>query len=323
MGAGLTFRIGSIPVRVQFIFLITMVLFARSTNPGVIAVWGGVVFVSVLIHELGHALMGKAFGLAPQIEIHGMGGTTSWAEGGRKLTPGRSILVSLAGPSVGIVLGIGVMVAVSILGAPTAPLAREAVEDVIWVNLIWGIFNLLPMLPLDGGNVMAAIFALVTGGRGRRAAHFVSLGVAALVAAGALYTRQTFVAVLAGLFAFQNFRGLQAEKALEAEGPLRETLVEGFEAVNRGEGNRAIQIAEHVVQSASTAEVRNDGLKLLAYGRLLEGHWGSLMSLLEATRTELGAGELQRFEQAARELDRPEEAEKIRGWIMGTAGFQG
>jgi Zn-dependent protease len=321
MGAGLTFRIGSIPVRVQFIFLITMIFFARSTNPGVVAVWAGVVFVSILVHELGHALMGRAFGLTPQIEIHGMGGTTSWTDG-RKLTPGRSILVSLAGPAVGIVIGFAVLVAVRFVGEPAAPLAREAVEDVIWVNLVWGIFNLLPMLPLDGGNVMAAVFALISGGRGRRAAHFVSLGVAGLVGAGALYTHQVWVAVLAGLFAFQNVRGLQAEKALDAEGPLRENLAEGFLAIDRGEGNRAIQIAEQVVQNAATAEVRNGGLKLLAYGRLLEGHWGSLMSLLEATRTELGAGELTRFEQAARELDRPEEAEKIRGWIASAAGFQ-
>ena len=65
-----------------------VVLGARLQRPDLIAIWVAIVFISVLVHELGHALVGRMFGLDPQIELHGMGGTTSWvngvAGGGRK-----------------------------------------------------------------------------------------------------------------------------------------------------------------------------------------------------------------------------------------------
>src|SRR5262245_37766913 len=102
----LSFSFAGIPIRIHAVFfLMALMLGATGTqNPASIGIWVAVVLVSVLLHELGHAIAGKAFGLAPQIDLHGMGGTTSWPRG-RELGAARRVIVSLAGPMVGIAIG--------------------------------------------------------------------------------------------------------------------------------------------------------------------------------------------------------------------------
>jgi Zn-dependent protease len=314
--------LGSIPVRVHFAFLMMAILFGLTGRGLKAAVaWLLVVFVSILVHELGHALAGMAFGLSPQIDIHGMGGTTSWTAG-EALSPGKRIVVSLAGPFIGFALGVVVVIASLFIPAAPGSLLADTIEDLKWVNFGWGVFNLLPMLPLDGGNVMASALQWITGGKGQRAAHYVSIVVAGLAGLAALYLKWIFPGVLAALYIVQNVRGLSMHREPTDDGHLEPMLAEGFAAIAQGEGHRAIALGEQVVSAATNMETRRKGLQLLAQGRLLEGHWASLMQLLEAVSVELGAGELQRFEQAARELDRPEEAARIREWMNAAAGFR-
>ena len=72
------FRIFGFPVRVRASFLILSLILGIGSGgkPIGLAIWMAVVFLSVLAHELGHALMGKAFGLSPAIELGGMGGAS-------------------------------------------------------------------------------------------------------------------------------------------------------------------------------------------------------------------------------------------------------
>src|SRR5215207_11376113 len=181
-------KLGSIPVRVHGWFvLMALFLGANENDLAKLGIWVAIVVVSVVVHELGHALMGKAFGLAPRIDLHGMGGTTSFslpqgAPAPPPLGTGRRVAISLAGPLAGFAFAAIVIVAQIVGLRPSHPLAVDAIVMLEWVNVGWGVFNLLPMLPLDGGNVMASILGSVLKKRGARVARIVSIAVAASIA---------------------------------------------------------------------------------------------------------------------------------------------
>ncbi len=234
----LRFRIGTIPVRIDPAFFFTALIFnvgLLQTSARLLAVWVGVVLLSVLAHELGHAGLGLAFGLRPQIELHGLGGTTSWAAG-KSVSWGKRVAISLAGPAAGMVVG-GAVVALGATGAfpqltwgelpgvTDALLGRVegrtlgecAFLWLLWVNFGWGLLNLVPMLPLDGGNAMTSTLHALTGGRGERPARIVSLAVALLALAASAVARQWWPALLSGWFLAMNWRGLRDLRAREKE----------------------------------------------------------------------------------------------------------
>ncbi|MFO0666229.1 MAG: site-2 protease family protein [Polyangiaceae bacterium] len=323
-----SFRLGSIPVRIHLPFLLGALLVGGTVgDPLHMVLWLSVVFVSVLVHELGHALVGKAFGLTPAIDLHGLGGTTSWERKDKDLTPGRSILVSLAGPFAGFLVGGITLLVVFLRGKPPAGIPSDVVQYVLLVNIGWGIFNLLPMLPLDGGNVMAAFFSWFSKEKAPKVARYasivVALSVVGLIAfrfgVASLLQQWVWFCLLTAFIVMQNVRGIQLLSKLDAEQPLQGELDEGFREIEKGNGVRAIAIAEAVFGRSISYDVRRSAIKLLAYGRLMEGQWGPLMQLLEAARVELGADELARFEQAAKELDRPDDAARIHELLQQTA----
>ncbi len=209
----LSFKLGNIPVTVHAPFLLMALLFGAQLGSDVplIAAWLVIVFVSVLAHELGHALCGIAFGLDPRIELHGMGGTTSWAH--KNVSPAKRIAISVAGPAVGIVVGGALLLARdSLFGMDLSRMARVVIVLLIEVNLYWGLLNLLPILPLDGGNALAHGLAARMGDKGFRVARYVSVVVAAVAGIYALTRGWGLWSVfLAGLFAFQNIRALTTE----------------------------------------------------------------------------------------------------------------
>ena len=169
-----------------------------------IFVWAGVLFVSILIHELGHALVARSYGLHPQIQLNAMGGLTSWRSG-RHLSPRQSILVSLAGPGAGLALG-GLVFALSTVDAITlTAIGRYAVVQLLWVNIVWSIVNLMPVVPLDGGNVTRSLVHMYRGYRDERLPAMISMVVAAALAAFALSIGLTIGAMFAGWLAYANY----------------------------------------------------------------------------------------------------------------------
>jgi len=202
-------KVFGIPFRVDPSFLMMSVLLGLGdmNEPALLVTWVAVVFVSVLLHELGHALAGRAFGMTPSILLYGMGGLTYWTEG-RPIGALRSIAVSLAGPFTGFLFG-GLVYAAAVEGAGIAPGAKGGMAglvlwDLLWVNVGWGVLNLLPILPLDGGNVLKGVIDLVTRGRGETPARAVSLLLAAFVGLFCLRYGQPWGGVLAIFFAYSN-----------------------------------------------------------------------------------------------------------------------
>jgi len=201
--------IGGVPVRVDWSFWLLAVLLGYQAREGwLLVAWVAVVLVSVLVHELGHAFTLRLFEQRPHVVLYAFGGVTFGSAPHRSRA--ESIIVSIAGPITALIL----------LGLP-AYLLRDSswalqsydryvvVHDIAWVNIVWSIANLMPVLPLDGGNVTASLV-------GERTARIISIAVAA---AGALYFLETgnqFGALFAALFAVMNFTSLQQPSGARA-----------------------------------------------------------------------------------------------------------
>ncbi|MBX7211232.1 MAG: M50 family metallopeptidase [Verrucomicrobiaceae bacterium] len=204
----LRFQIFGFPVTVHWMFWIVSALLgeaATASSPGAlqsVAVWVACVFVSVLWHELGHAFMMRRFGeQQPHILLYGGGGL---AMSRAFRTRFEQVLVSLAGPLAG--FGLAFLVWLIDRAFPAAPrsLLEGAVVRLLFINIVWSVVNLLPVIPLDGGRITEALLA-----NHRRLALTISLvcgaGLAVFFATrGSMFTTLMFAAM-----AMDNWRSLQ------------------------------------------------------------------------------------------------------------------
>jgi Zn-dependent protease len=191
-----SFRLGTVlgfPIRVNLTFVLLLVgvgIWMGQIGLAVALMTAG----SVLLHELGHALMARHLGVpVAGIELHFFGGAAQMTELPRR--PGDEIAVAAAGPAVSFALaGIGHGLA-GMTGSSALALFG-------WVNLVLAVFNLLPAFPSDGGRILRAWLAR---GRGLVAATDLAVKVGrvvclALVAAGLYFGSFQMVIVAALLW---------------------------------------------------------------------------------------------------------------------------
>lgn len=233
----LRFTLIGIPVRVHPLFwLLTVFLGGASGDLLFLVIWTVVVFVSVVAHEMGHALAMRRYGQPSYVVLYWGGGLTvpdavRWGSGWAHVTlsPGQEILISLAGPGAGFLLAAFVLAGVAAAGGsilPTAlfgvipfpsavlPAAGRAatllVTTLLWVNIFWGVINLLPVFPLDGGNVARRLLIKLDPLDGARKSLWISVITGGLVAvAGLLLFGSIFMALLFGFMAFQSYQSLR------------------------------------------------------------------------------------------------------------------
>jgi Zn-dependent protease len=195
----LNFTLFGFPVAIGFDFLIIAFLFGSVLPGQYLLVWIAILAVSILVHELGHAFALRRYGIHPKIRLWGLGGLTTW---GFVLPPRKTIVVSAAGPLVGVAMGLAAMQ----LGpwAAAGSMADWTIRMLVWVNLYWGLLNLLPIAALDGGNIATSAFVLVLGPRGR-APGLIFVAVSSLaIAAIAFAIGFPYLALVVALFAFLN-----------------------------------------------------------------------------------------------------------------------
>ncbi len=208
----LRFRLLGIPVRVHpWFWLTTALLAGQDASFEAILVWIPCVFISILVHEFGHGLMARLFRFSPSIVLYSMGGLC--ASESERQTPGQRLAVLAAGPGAGL-LFYGVLELVyQAFGTPRLGLVGgRAYLYLGYINLYWSLINLLPIWPLDGGQILGVLLGFINRRKGLSWAHVVSLIVASLLA---LYVFQYVQDILLGmfftLFAVINFQILQAQ----------------------------------------------------------------------------------------------------------------
>ena len=247
----LHFRIFGVPVRVHPLFWVVIVIMGISgggdgTPPAELLIWVAVVFVSILVHELGHAFLQRRYGGHPWITLHGIGGLASCDDCDR--SPRAQILISLAGPAAGFLFAAIAIAVVAISGQtigwlragqflppdaeittpdaldifgliiyweafPTAA-ANALLRNILFVNIVWGLVNLLPVYPLDGGRISRELCTLNHPRRGVILSLQISIATAILMAAAGLLAWKSFyTALMFGYLAYTNYQTLQNYRA--------------------------------------------------------------------------------------------------------------
>ena len=250
----LQFRLFRFPVAVQPFFLITAWLIGPRGDMQATVLWIISVFLGVMAHELGHAFAGRHFALDPVITLHAFGGMTSWRSE-RRLGHGQRILLSAAGPAVGIVIGLAVLVLAPRLLPDPGVLVTRLIHYTVWVNLGWGVLNLAPVLPLDGGHIAASAAEAAFGQPGRTVATVVSLIATGSLALWAMWNGQIWLTILAVVLAVSNIQsvGWFKSKGEAPPTPVRSDATRSYDLARglaqAGEHDEALQWLEVAIRS--------------------------------------------------------------------------
>jgi Zn-dependent protease len=283
------FRLFGVDVEIQIGFWITAFLlgfnwFGRGgIQVGPMVLWMGIVLVSILAHEYGHAFALRRHAIEPSITLHWMGGHTTW----RAVLPIKRldrVIISVAGPFAGFALA-ALAYAVQVLAedpiGAAPPLVKSGLQILQYVNLSWGIINLLPVLPFDGGHVLEHAL----GPKRAKITAVISLLVGLGVAGYFLSVGNVLGAVLFGMAALRSFSALRAEapsegrpaasEASEEVSPEAAALLRSArEALSDEKLDRAIELAEQALASTpgpGSGRAAVAALEVIAWAHHLAG----------------------------------------------------
>lgn len=259
MGGFHLFTLASVPVWISPWYLFLLYMFLRRTHDPVAT--AAIVTTGLLVHEFGHALMARRFKLPAEILLHGFGGLTSHPPAKRDRD---DALIVAAGPLAGLLLALGAWTILKFAPIHSARLIG-ALDDACELNLYWSIFNLLPMWPMDGGQLlrlgMLKLFKSPV--QAEKVTHMAGVAMAALVAlmafsgATVLGFRLShgqmllFILVLTG---WQNVQALMAGgsgQTIRRDNPrVKELLASAERAFTLGDDREAARLC-HLLRSES------------------------------------------------------------------------
>lgn len=207
--------------------------FVGMDSPGapvLLLIWISVVFVSILVHELGHSVAMSYYGTDSRIVLYHFGGLAipdsfgSWnAARRRHIGNVEQIVISAAGPvfqlllallawAIGWALGVRMELLGNLIGPEAFPgsVALYGIfSALIFVNVFWAVLNLAPILPLDGGQIMRHALMMTNIQDPTRTAHYISIGTGILVGILFMQMGQPFAGIMFFMFAASNWQATQ------------------------------------------------------------------------------------------------------------------
>ena len=242
-GADWNFSLLGVPVRVSAWFWLAAGLLGwsacQSLSGGdqrlllqLLAIWVGVVFVSLIVHEFGHALAYRFFGQDARVVLYHFGGLAIPSLWGRRrhLRPAQRLLVSAAGPAaqllVAALLVVGLRAAGLFVPFPleeigvrlglydgrqlASPHGRALCSFLLYVNVFWPLLNLVPVPPLDGGQIVREGLLALDVPDGQRIAAIIGVVVGAAVAVWGYMRQEPYLGIMFAMLAASCFQSLSA-----------------------------------------------------------------------------------------------------------------
>ncbi|MBQ8035598.1 MAG: site-2 protease family protein [Proteobacteria bacterium] len=205
------FTLKNIPVSGSPFFLILVVILSLGNGSVLnMILFGMAIIFGVLSHEFGHALTAQKFGLMPEIMLHAMGGVTTMDRSAK--TAKQDFLITLAGPLTNLVIG-GVLLGTKLLLITSGigfifnyvPPLWAFLDSVMIVSLVWGIFNLLPIKPMDGSKVLDFLLRkFLSPNKAEATAIVIGALFSAAVLIWAIIRQNTFMIIIGGYLLLIN-----------------------------------------------------------------------------------------------------------------------
>ncbi len=262
-------------------------------------IWVGIIFVSILFHEFGHALTAAAFGQKPRIELVALGGLTY--HDGQKLSFWRQFFIVFNGPLFGFLLF--VIASLLLLSPAIAEGTTGSVLSLVRaVNLFWTVVNLLPVLPLDGGQLLRIVMEKIFGLNGLKYALVASMVVATLISLFFFVYQAFIIGALFFLLAFQSYdtyRRTRNYSEPDRDESLKSLLTEAEEKMQLGQKELAQEKFEKIRQISKKGMIFNLATQYLAFLKYEGGDSKQAYQLLLSIRKELASDALCLLHKAA------------------------
>jgi len=237
----LHFSLFNVPIRIHPLFWLVALLMGFSGDPKSVVLWIVAVFISILVHEMGHALVIQWYGWSPSVVLYSFGGLaiysphmqSNYGPGRGRRNKWTQIIISLAGPGAGFLLaaliigltwGTGLaQFQVFTFGETLLPSGYTLVPgerlmqypyitiflmQMLYINIFWGLVNLLPIWPLDGGKISRELFQMADSGQAIRNSLILSIVCAIGIAILGFQNGRQFIAILFAFMAIQNYQDL-------------------------------------------------------------------------------------------------------------------
>ncbi|MBS0625184.1 MAG: stage IV sporulation protein FB [Verrucomicrobia bacterium] len=293
---------GRIPVAIHPFFWVLAAFIGWLYGQSILGmlIWIGIIFVSVLFHEYGHALTAVAFKQKARIQLVALGGLTSY-DGGPPLKFWQQFLIVFNGPLFGFIL---CLLATLALQFQLPPLMYGIFKATQVANFFWSVVNLFPVIPLDGGQLLRIVLEGFFGVKGFKASLITGAILSGTIACAAFVVGYFIAGAFFFLFAFQSFDAWR--KCRHAIGQDRDEYIKNLmlraeSALQSGQHDEARLLFEEIRAKGSGGMLAFAAAQYLAFLDMKDGKKEEAYQLLLPIKDQLAEESICLLHQLASE----------------------
>lgn len=263
-------------------------------------IWIGIIFVSVLFHEYGHALTAVAFKQRARIQLVAMGGITTY-DRGPPLKFWQQFIIVFNGPLFGLILCLAATLALQL---NLSPLLHGIMKATQVANLFWSIVNLFPVLPLDGGQLMRIVLEGIFGVKGFKAALIIGALISAAIACASFVFGYFIAGAFFFLFAFQSFdswRKCRYATVQDRDESIKNLMIAAESALQSGQKDEAKRLFLEIREKSPNGMLAFAAAQYLAFIEMKEGKKEEAYQLLLPIKDQLAEESICLLHQLAAE----------------------